>query len=592
MRGAVWALLLLVACSVQAQQLTIKKADRKINLKTQVVKVADSLEITASGGSSDAILVCYPTRLVQRLAHIRVSVSKERVDPVVPADAPPGAPPGASCYSAPVKMSDGETVAVDVAASFTGVLTPNPAKITQGEKDRMEYDDTLWVLSPYAIQDQTTTATLPSSNVLAYKPKSKATKTDTKITWSGLGAAEPWSTKHLKLHFEAGKPFKKVTKLVREIEVSHWGNIYVEESYIIRNDGAQHEGAFSRLKHSGGQTGNSFQQLKARLPPSAHSLYYRDLIGNVSSSNTRKSFKETVVEINLRYPLMGGWEADFVLGYSVPLDGFLYHRPNGRNRLIIDLSSPIEDVIIEDLEVRVVLPEGSQKIKQTLPFDMDVSHDKKYTYLDTVGRPVLVLRKTNLISVHDKPFAVDYSFGTGALLSEPLLLIAVFAAFFVAVAVYHRLEFTISKDDKWLEARAKEEASATLQKLSGIWDAEADQLAVICGAAESLDDAGGIEAAQNTRQAAERRLDALDKQAKPLIEALEAISSKAAAIARDHAAAGKALQSRAGKLVSERADLLRKGSGSQDAAKKTAAATRALQDARAEWVAATVALCD
>jgi len=25
----------------------------------------------------------------------------------------------------------------------------------------------------------------------------------------------------------------QVTKLVREIEVSHWGNIYVEESYLI-----------------------------------------------------------------------------------------------------------------------------------------------------------------------------------------------------------------------------------------------------------------------------------------------------------------------------------------------------------------------
>jgi hypothetical protein len=34
------------------------------------------------------------------------------------------------------------------------------------------------------------------------------------------------------------------------------------------------------------------QGLKARLPPSARALYYKDLIGNVSSSNTRRSLKE------------------------------------------------------------------------------------------------------------------------------------------------------------------------------------------------------------------------------------------------------------------------------------------------------------
>lgn len=33
-----------------------------------------------------------------------------------------------------------------------------------------------------------------------------------------------------------------------------------------------------------------------------------------------------------------------------------------------------------------------------LPFDgVDVSWDKKFTYLDTQGRPVIVLRKDNLV---------------------------------------------------------------------------------------------------------------------------------------------------------------------------------------------------
>lgn len=44
-------------------------------------------------------------------------------------------------------------------------------------------------------------------------------------------------------------------------------------------------------------------------------------------------------------------------GYSLPLEGFLFNRPKGRRRLMLDVSSPIEDVTIEELETRIVLPE-------------------------------------------------------------------------------------------------------------------------------------------------------------------------------------------------------------------------------------------
>jgi oligosaccharyltransferase complex subunit alpha (ribophorin I) len=97
--------------------------------------------------------------------------------------------------------------------------------------------------------------------------------------------------------------------------------------------------------------------VRARLPPAARSLYYRDLIGNISSSATRHGAKETIVDISLRYPLVGGWKTDFVLGYSLPLEGSLFGRPKGRTRLIADISSPLDDVVVESLETRVVLPE-------------------------------------------------------------------------------------------------------------------------------------------------------------------------------------------------------------------------------------------
>lgn len=79
---------------------------------------------------------------------------------------------------------------------------------------------------------------------------------------------------------------------------------------------------------------------------------------------------------------------------------------------------------IEQLEVRVVLPEGANHITWEISFDVDHSWDKKYTYLDVDGRPVLVFKKANVVPEHNTEFAVDYNFSTLALLREPLLLIA------------------------------------------------------------------------------------------------------------------------------------------------------------------------
>ena len=53
----------------------------------------------------------------------------------------------------------------------------------------------------------------------------------------------------------------QIVTYVKEIEVSHWGNIYVEEKYEIKNAGARHSGSFSRLKYAHSYNGkaNSFR---------------------------------------------------------------------------------------------------------------------------------------------------------------------------------------------------------------------------------------------------------------------------------------------------------------------------------------------
>lgn len=50
------------------------------------------------------------------------------------------------------------------------------------------------------------------------------------------------------------------------------------------------------------------------------------------------------------------------------------------------------------------------------------------------------------------------------------LLPAVFAAFFLAVSLYNRLDFTITKDERWQEQQAADKARGILQQLLAIWE--------------------------------------------------------------------------------------------------------------------------
>lgn len=53
----------------------------------------------------------------------------------------------------------------------------------------------------------------------------------------------------LKIHYENNSPFLTITSMTRLIEVSHWGNIAVEETVDLKHTGANLKGPFSRYDY-------------------------------------------------------------------------------------------------------------------------------------------------------------------------------------------------------------------------------------------------------------------------------------------------------------------------------------------------------
>lgn len=64
---------------------------------------------------------------------------------------------------------------------------------------------------------------------------------------------------------------------------------------------------------------------------------------------------QSELEIEPRYPLLGGWKATFTVGYGLPLEDFLFGLPDGRRYLNFSFGCPLMETMVDDLTVKVSL---------------------------------------------------------------------------------------------------------------------------------------------------------------------------------------------------------------------------------------------
>ncbi|KAF2295081.1 hypothetical protein GH714_031408 [Hevea brasiliensis] len=293
-----------------SQQIQILNAERRVDLTSHIVKVFSTLKVENTGTApATEILLAFPPTQVDHLAVVKAQAAtgKRKKQTYVPLDVKPTELPDA----------------------------PNGTKY--------------FIISLLS----------PLNSELKYGPYEDR---------------PPYSFSPIIVHFENNNPFAVVEEIVREVEISHWGNLQITEHYKLVHTGARHKGVFSRVDYQSRPSFSgvsSFKHLLARLPPRVHSVYYRDEIGNISSSHLRTDNRKSELEIEPRYPLFGGWKATFV---------------------------------IEAVLLQVVLPEGSKDPSAVVPFSVEQRLETKYSYLDVVGRTVLVLEKKNLVPEHNSPF--------------------------------------------------------------------------------------------------------------------------------------------------------------------------------------------
>lgn len=122
---------------------------------------------------------------------------------------------------------------------------------------------------------------------------------------------------------------------------------------------------FSRLQY----TRNSYSsppthaitRLTIPLKHAARDAYYTDIIGNVSTSRYRpgRGTADSHLEIQPRYPVYGGWNYTFRLGWNVDLEKV--QRISGTERILrVPFLEGAENVQYKKFDINIILPEGAR----------------------------------------------------------------------------------------------------------------------------------------------------------------------------------------------------------------------------------------
>nr|BAE02415.1 unnamed protein product [Macaca fascicularis] len=374
--------------SSEAPPLINGDVKRTVDLSSHLAKVTAEVVLAHLGGSSTSratsFLLALEPELEARLAHLGVQVKGEDEEDnnlEVRETKIKGKSGRFFIVKLPVALDPGAKISVIVETVYTHVLQPYPTQITQSEKQFVVFEGNHYFYSPYPTKTQTMRVKLASRNVESYTKLGNPTRSEDLLDYGPFRDVPAYSQDTFKVHYENNSPFLTITSMTRVIEVSHWGNIAVEENVDLKHTGAVLKGPFSRYDYQRQPDSgiSSIRSFKTILPAAAQDVYYRDEIGNVSTSHLLILDDSVEMEIRPRFPLFGGWKAHYIVGYNLPSYEYLYNLGDQYALKMRFVDHVFDEQVIDSLTVKIILPEGAKNIEIDSPYEISRAPDELTT---------------------------------------------------------------------------------------------------------------------------------------------------------------------------------------------------------------------
>merc|ERR1712048_511085 len=419
-------------------ELVNERVSRVLDASTQLLRSSASVVVRNDGDDAVSVIQLAADAVnVNRLIYLTAKLNNKKLnidkDFKITLDTP---------------LKKDEKVTLEIDEIYHGAIRAFPSEIKQSDNQLVVVEINLYYSTPYKTIIQNSRMNIGTKKTESFSKQGKLDGQAVKFNEQSDSAGG--SIQKVRVHFENNSPFLVAEKVEREIEISHWGNIAVTDKIWVKHNGASLKGPFSRFDFQRQDSGPYITEWKMTLPLEATDVYYRDLIGNISTSHLRADFSngESVLELTPRFPMMGGWRNHYTIGYNMPTANAL--SQNGqkyrfKNALVPDL---YENYIVEDLELKFILPEGVENLKFNSNIDLTRENDdSRYTFLDTTGRVVVTLKGPKIVADAQASVTLTYEWNSMLIFKEPHLAISGWLVFFFLALFIGRLDFSIATPD-------------------------------------------------------------------------------------------------------------------------------------------------
>ncbi|KAK0266975.1 dolichyl-diphosphooligosaccharide--protein glycosyltransferase subunit 1 [Friedmanniomyces endolithicus] len=366
----------------------------------------------------------------------------------------------------PSALPSKEQLTLSITYYTLSALSPLPAQIAQTDKQYVLHAFSAYAPSAYTTSKQKTKLKLPGVDVpdattlpaeLNADGKEDPQKQGTTYTYGPYNELPAGAVQEVSVRYEFTKPLLRATLLERDIEVSHWGsNIALEERHWLHNRAASLKNHFSRVTYQQSAYYNpptpALKEMRFPLTIGSMDPYFVDEIGNVSTSRFRSNIREANLELKPRYPMFGGWNYSFKVGWNNDLKGFVRRTKGASDQYVLKVPffegpKQAEGVEYERVVTRVILPEGAKNIhfETTVPLVSNAT-GLHPTFMDTIGRTTLTLTAINMVDeFRDRDLVVTYEYPFAARFRKPLVIFAGLLAVFAVSWVVGNLDVNVPK---------------------------------------------------------------------------------------------------------------------------------------------------
>jgi len=321
-----------------------------------------------------------------------------------------------------------------------------PPQVRMGQDQYLRWTGGAYFLSPYPTARQSTVVSLPSKRFTISPEALDAAVDGKKIILGEYKDVAAYQRRPMAIRYHQPAALLTARDFHKHILVSHWGNIGVKEQYTLYNPGPIADFEIQR-----GQPEFRMPQVSnavAILPKTATDVLYRDLVGNVTSSNLRAAgSKSRRLELEFRYPLYGGWKVFFWYEYSTNLLSYLTKGSETNQYLLRINFEPTLDPApaIQDFTISIVLPEGAHIKSVTFPPGLELETDPlslSYPTLSLTGSPTLRYRSRYYLpgQLQGRMMEINYTYSRLNQLRAPFAIAAFFLSCFTFVIAYARLD--------------------------------------------------------------------------------------------------------------------------------------------------------